>query len=341
VSTPRVSVVVSTYDRPQRLAKLLDALEAQTLARDQFEVVVVDNGSGPETGAVLDRPRDTGRHGADASRQTGDAAQSELQLRTLRHERTLGPAGGRNSGWRAAAAPLVAFTDDDCAPTPSWLEGLLEAADRRPGAIVQGQTRPDPQELAAAGGQLLLTRTVQIDGAGPQYETCNILYPRALLEELGGFDPDYGMRPAGEDTDLAWRALERGVQVTYAPDALVDHAVVRLTPRQALTEATRWGGCARLFAAHPGARVMLHRQIFWNVWHYLLIRSLLTLIVPLPRPLKRQLRRVLLRTHTNALRKRARELGAGSWAIPYLLAYDALETAAMVRGAVRHRTPLL
>src|SRR5438270_1068769 len=55
VAEPLVSVVVSTYNRPDRLARLLSALCAQTLPRAAFEVVVVDNGSGPETGAVLAR----------------------------------------------------------------------------------------------------------------------------------------------------------------------------------------------------------------------------------------------------------------------------------------------
>jgi hypothetical protein len=53
------------------------------------------------------------------------------------------------------------------------------------------------------------------------------------------------------------------------------------------------------------------------------------------------LRRVLLRRHLQALRERADRAGAGPWAIPYLLVYDAVETAAMARGALRSRTPVL
>jgi GT2 family glycosyltransferase len=316
-SNPRVSVVVSSYERPERLVRLLAGIRAQTVAPGEFELIVVDNGSGPATGQVLAAERTRGA----------------LELRTVRHERTLGPAGGRNSGWRLARAALVAFTDDDCVPAPGWLEALLSAAAAHPGVILQGRTEPDAVELGDDG--MLLARTVRIDGAGPQYETCNIAYPRALLEELGGFDERYGLRPAGEDTDLAWRALERGATAVFVPEALVRHAVERLGVRGALRDAGRWGACAQLFARHPRSRSMLYGDVFWNVWHYLLLRSILALAAP------RWLRRYVFARHALALRRRGRELGAGAWSVPFLLVYDAVETGSMIRGAIRHRTLVL
>jgi GT2 family glycosyltransferase len=313
---PLVSVVVSTFDRPERLTRLLAGLRGQQLGAEEFEVIIVDNGSGPATGAVLELERELG----------------QLQLRTIRHQTTLGPAGGRNSGWRCAQAPLVAFTDDDCVPTPAWLRAGLAAARARPGAIIQGRTEPEPGEL---GGDLLLSRTVSVSGLGPQYETCNIFYPRQALESLGGFDERFGLRPAGEDTDLAWRALERGYQATFAQDALVHHAVQRLGLIGTLRDATRWGACARLFAVHPQTRAILHRRLFWNVWHFLLLRSALALLAP------RWLRRLVLTRHALSLRARGRRAGAGSWSVPFLLLHDAIETAAILRGAVRHRTAVI
>lgn len=315
-SAPQVSVVVSTFDRPQRLGQLLAGLRAQTLPVKRFEVIVVDNGSGPETGRVLE----------------AELARGELTLRTARHERTLGPAGGRNSGWRLARAKLVAFTDDDCVPSPGWLAAALTAAKRHPGAIVQGRTEPNPGEL---GPRPLTSRTVSITELSPQFETCNIVYPRSMLEELGGFDEAFGLRPAGEDTELAWRAIGRGAEAAFAPDALVHHAVVRLGWIGPLRDATRWGACARMVARQPGTRAILYRGVFWNVWHYLLVRSLLSLLGPA------WLRHLLVRQHLRALRRRARAAGAGVWAIPYLAACDAIETAAMARGAVSNRTFVL
>jgi glycosyltransferase involved in cell wall biosynthesis len=317
VSQQRVSVVVSSHERPVPLGRLLQALREQTLPAAAFEVIVVDNGSGPETGRVLARELDAG----------------VLTLRTVRHERTLGPAGGRNSGWRLARAGLVAFTDDDCRPAPEWLAELLAAAAEHPRAILQGAT--EPEAVAEGPRRAVRERTVTVRGPGPQLETCNIAYPLELLEELGGFDERYGPRPAGEDTDLGWRALERGREARFVPGALVHHAVVRLGLRDALADAGRWGAGARVLASHPGARAMLYRGVFWNVWHYLLLRSALSLLAPA------WLRRLLLARHALALRGRARELGAGALAAPALLCCDAVETAAVARGAIRYRTLVL
>ena len=327
MSLPEVSVVVSSYERPDSLARLLLALARQSLGSDRFEVVVVDNGSGPRTAAALDAV----------------AARVQLPLVRIRHARTLGPAGGRNSGWRAAAASLIAFTDDDCVPAPGWLAGLLaaHAASPHPGelTIVQGRTDPDPGDLARLR-RTLWARIVSVRAADGRFETCNILYPRALLERLGGFDESLmprGLRPSpvGEDTDLGWRARELGARALYAPAALVHHEVVELGPLGKLAHGTRWGGAVHLFRLHPAAREILFRRLFWNVWHYMLLRVLLSLAGP------RWLSRLLLSRYLRAMRARATECGAGAWAVPYLVLEDLVECLALARASLQERTAVL
>jgi GT2 family glycosyltransferase len=310
-------VVVATRDRPQRLAAVLAGLRAQTLAREAFEVIVVDDGSvTPGTQEVL----------------AEELGRERLQLRTVRHDSARGTSAGRNSGWRIARAPLVAFTDDDCVPDPGWLSQALAVSAQHPGAIVQGRTEPNPSELGRRG---VFSRTITVDSLGPQYEACNIFYPRALLERVGGFDETFGLFSAGEDTDLAWRAIEAGGRSAFARDALVFHAVHELGPLRTLREATRLAQTPLVFARHPQTRAMLSRRLFWNGWHYLVIRSLVALALPGPA------RRFLLTRHAMQLAARARRAGAGAWAVPFLLLYDAIETASVVRGSVRYRTPVL
>jgi GT2 family glycosyltransferase len=314
---PLVSVVVSTYNRPARLARLLAGLRSQALPLDAFEVIVVDNGSeGPETQAVISEELDRG----------------ELRLRAVHHQVTRGPAGGRNSGWRMAQASLVAFTDDDCVPRERWLTAALAVHREQPAVVIQGRTEPDPLELVFDG---VLSHTVRIEQLGPEYQTCNIFYPRVVLDSLGGFDERFGPAPAGEDTDLAWRAIETGFGTAFAPDAVVRHAVERLGARGMLRLAARWTAVPRVFAEHPQLRTTLNRRVFWTVWHYLLWRSLLALMAP------RWLRRMVLTMHLLELRKRARAHGAGEWAIPFLVVHDLVECWALARGAVRYRTLVL
>lgn len=316
VPDPLVSVVVSTCNRPARLQRLLASLRAQSLSPDAFEVVVVDDGSGPETRTAIEN--ETNAPG--------------MTVRTVRHELPLGPGAGRNSGWRAARAPLVAFTDDDCVADAGWLSAALAVCSEAPEAIVQGRTQPDPSEINLDG---VLSRTIRVERLGPQYETCNILYPRAVLESLGGFDERFGLSPGGEDTDLAWRAIEAGWRTAFAPAAVVFHAVQPLGVRGMLRVAARWSAVVRIFAEHPQLRTTLERGMFWNVWHYLLWRSLLALLAP------GWLRRLVLTKHLLELRQRAREAGAGSWAVPFLLVHDVVECWAVARGAVRYRTLVL
>ena len=102
-----------------------------------------------------------------------------------------------------------------------------------------------------------------------------------------------------------------------------------------LRVAGRWTAAVRVFAEHPATRSMLYQRFFWNVWHYLLWRSVLALVAP------RWLRRLVLMRHLLALRLRAREANAGLWAVPFLILHDAVECWAIARGAMRYRTFVL
>jgi GT2 family glycosyltransferase len=310
MDVPAVSVVVATRNRAGRLAALLDSLSAQTL--HHFEVVVVDDGSTDGTHELL-----AGRSG----------------VRTLRHERPLGPSAARNTGWRAARAPLVAFTDDDCVASPRWLEELVAAA--QAGTVVQGPVEPIAAERARLGP---FSRSLWVERLGPWYQAANVLYPRELLERLGGFDA--GAFPfAGEDCDLAWRAIAAGAQPVWAPGARVEHAVNLLGPAGSLRVALRWSELPPLFRRHPALRdqALTHR-IFWKGSHYLLVRALIGLALPRRLAL---LRLWLAAPYARHLLNRGRHDGGGPLAAPWYALHDLVELAAIARGAARSRTLVL
>jgi GT2 family glycosyltransferase len=218
--------------RPERLRALLHALAGE-------DVVVVANGATSEVQDVI----------------------AAAGVRCVRLEPNRGPAAARNAGWRACDGEYVAFTDDDCLPAPGWLAALRTQA--APGVVVQGRVAPLPEEAHRVGP---FARTVIVDAQGPFFHTANVLYPRALLEAVGGFDESYA-RVAGEDTDLGWRAMEAGAQVRFAPDALVWHAVTELGWRGLARDAARWGTAVRLVKRHPGLRAHFHHRIFWKRSH--------------------------------------------------------------------------
>jgi glycosyltransferase involved in cell wall biosynthesis len=326
-----VSVVVATRNRSARLKALIESLRGQSLPADRFEVIVVDDGSDDGTPELLRSQREC----------------SDLALRYIRRRSQGGPGCARNDGWRAAAGPLVAFIDDDCIASPRWLEAGLDACARNPGAIVQGRTEPDPAEEAAAGP---FSYTIRVPKLGPNYETCNIFYPRPVLEALDGFDTEAFPGIYGEDIDLAWRAIESGTPTAFAPEAHVFHAVHRLGPREQLRRAWNWSDSILAHARHPGfRRAQLFRGAFVNVQHYALLRVLMVPLVP--RRLWLLRRWFVCHYAANLLRRYAADLvkrgGTSSRArlalllLPYHVAHDLVEMASVVLGGIRYRTFVL
>jgi glycosyltransferase involved in cell wall biosynthesis len=307
-----VSVVVATHDRPARLERLLDALAAQSLT-SRFEVVVADDGGRPATGQVLNRW----------------VGGERLSVRRVPSGGG-GPAAARNAGWRLSEAPLVAFTDDDCEPDPGWLGALLQAAASAPGALIQGRTVPNPVELGTARG---LVRTKSVTGLGPWFQTCNVLYPRSVLQELGGFDERF-TGPFGEDADLAWRAIEAGVPAVFAPEASVRHAVEPLSAAGYLRSALRDPDEALVFKRHPALRRRVGRLgVFKSESHALLALALAGAVLARhSRPWS-----LLVLPYARLIAARTREPGHDLATAPILVAFDALETVAAARGALRHR----
>ena len=302
----QVSVVVATRDRPERLAALLASLSAQTLR--SFEVVVVDDGSVKGTVPVPEG------------------------VRLIRLDESVGPSAARNAGWRATRSPLVAFTDDDCVASPEWLAALVAAAQVLPGAIVQGPVAPLPEERSRLGP---FSRSLWVEELGPWYQAANVLYPRELLERLGGFDAA-AFPFAGEDCDLAWRAFESGAEAVWAPEARVHHAVNELGPEGTLRVALRWSESVALFRRHRALRrEALTYGVFWKGSHYLLARALVALAFPrLPRPL----RLWLAAPYARHLLLRGSRDGGGPVAAPWYALHDLVELFSVLRGAVRHRT---
>ena len=324
VSAPELSVVIPSHARPLRLRWLLNSLEEQTLPQDRFEVVVVHDYGDEDTRNILDR-------------------HPLAEARVLRHIRiepgTGQPARQRNLGWRDARAPLVVFTDDDCRADPGWLAAHLDAARANPGAIVQGVTKNEPYEIETWAAPHV--RTLDIPHPPNEFlQTCNIVYPRALLERLDGFDETFEA-PVGEDTDLALRALAGGAEAVGARDALVYHAVEEYTLPRMIKLNWKWRHVALLAKRHPRVRREWVLGFFWRREHAMLIAALLGGLAARRFPLSAlaaapYLREQLLRRGTSR-----RQLAVSALELPGQAVVDTAEVATMVAGSARYRTFVL
>src|SRR3954454_21962480 len=122
-ASPLVSVVVATHNRADFLHELAATLESQDDA-PAYEVVFADDGSQDSTWSELEHIVST----------------TSLPMHALRLPPCGGPSTPRNTAVAASRGDVIAFTDDDCLPAPSWLAALTPLATA--GHVVQGMTLP-------------------------------------------------------------------------------------------------------------------------------------------------------------------------------------------------------
>lgn len=253
MSDPRVSVIIPAHDSAATLDRTLDALRRQILG-DEFEVIVVDDGSSDETPEIVLR--------------------HEPFARLVRLEHNSGAGSARNHGVSVARAPVLAFTDADCFPTEDWLaRGLDALADAE---LVQGRVIPDP-----AVGRTPFDRSLSVERDHAFYQTANLIVSREIFDLVGGFsdwarDDGYSRigrsrrpgRPVGEDTLFGWNALRCGAKSTFAREALVYHVVTPGSVREAMADRWHWTtkmpGLVRLVPELR--RTRLYRRWFFDYW---------------------------------------------------------------------------
>ena len=323
MSSPDVSVVVPSHARRLRLRWLLNALEDQTLAPESFEVIVVHDYTGGDAQMVDDH----------------ELAQ-DGRLRTVAIDPGTGsPARQRNVGWRLARAPLVAFVDDDCRPEPTWLEHLLAGFRAHPEAIIQGSTRPDPYEIRVRGSPHV--RSLSFTPPYDYAPTCNIAYPRALLELVDGFDEAFSAHSGGEDTDLSMRARATGASLVAAPAARVYHSVEAYSLPGALKLNLKWRHLVFVFKRYPELRGLLIHGVFWRRTH----RDVALLVLG---ALLSSRRRWFLLLGAPWVYRRMTRRGTGPRALvlgvvemPGGLVVDVAEVATMCWGSAAYRTLVL
>lgn len=234
---PEISVIVPVRDGAGPLRILLESLEHQTLARERFEVIVVDNGSQDETASVA---------------RCGGVRLVQEQERG--HPR----ARPRNLGAAAAAAERFAFTDVDCVPTPHWLEAFAEAAGSAPliAGPVTVTVEPNPNVVQRFERRWRFAQEPWVRSGWAA--TANLLVERRVFDAVGGFDEAY--RHSGEDADFCVRARRVGFELGYCPNAQVLHpAEDRL--RRSLERSFRYGYGATQGLRRTGAGERAWRRL--------------------------------------------------------------------------------
>ncbi len=206
-----LSAIVSTFDRAELLGQMLESLCNQTLPSNQFEVVVVDDGSRDTTAEVV---RGFGQR---------------LPIR-YSYQRNAGLASARNHGLFLARGELALFLDDDDLADPGLLKAHVLAHRRHPEPriAVLGHTRlaPDLADdplmhfVTEVGCHLFayphLKPRVPLDFT--HFWGGRSSCKRSFLLENGVFNPVF--RFGCEDIELGYRLSPHWFQVVYEPEAV-------------------------------------------------------------------------------------------------------------------------
>jgi GT2 family glycosyltransferase len=279
VAHPLVSVVIPVLHDPSGIRLCLEALLRQTYPPDRFEIIVADNGSTDGTRAVVERLR----------------AEARSRLRLVVEDQARTSYAARNRALRVARGEVLAFTDADCVPTPSWLECGVRALQTEAAACVGGRivvtyrgAWPNVYEYWDSA-----TRFNQEMYVSRHYAaTANLFVYAHVVARHGAFRPEL---ISGGDREFGIRVWKAGEHLVYAPDAVVTHparatltAVYRKAMRLARAQrrlhqlgvAPRWE-CARKvvksawlrpthrdWSGRPSLRLILACRVFHhlNAW---------------------------------------------------------------------------
>ena len=246
---PEISAIVATRNHSDVLPMILDAFRIQSLARSQFEVIVVDDGSADDTQEVVKEFND-------------------LPLRVFRQNQA-GIAATKNLGIFASRSPILLFLDDDYFAHQDLLLAHVIAHQRYPAPSVAvlgytdlaGEIASDPlmHHVTQVGCQLFaygrMIPGMMLDYTWFSRSSCK----RSLLVEHGIFDPNFAF--GGEDLELGWRLKRAGLSVVYEP-AAKSIMIRKLTFRDFCHRQRGQGRAQRRFAQiHPHSEVRAFCEI--------------------------------------------------------------------------------
>lgn len=234
----RATIQLCTYNRAHLLGRVLDACFEQTHPADDYEVVLVNDGSHDETPRVIEAAR----------------ARATCRFSVI-DQANAGLARGRNAGIARARGERIIFIDDDVLPTPPFVAEHLRSDSAHPFAIVRGAVIN-----TESFDRLPVPAWTLANYSGNFFWTSNVSLPLEVLRRVGNFSEtfrEYGW----EDIELGLRLRAAGIRGVFNRFALAYHhkprpraANVEGMLRQARAQART---AVQLREMHPHWRVAL------------------------------------------------------------------------------------
>ncbi|MEE2827701.1 MAG: glycosyltransferase family 2 protein [Myxococcota bacterium] len=200
-----LSIIIPAYRAEDHLGACLEGFRRQTVGREQFELLVVDDHSPDATASIAER----------------------LGATVLRHQENRGAAAARNTGAEAARGEVLLFVDSDVVPEPDLVSGTLAlfglgggSASEPPARVATGRYRAEPaNDTAFARYKALWTWFCWEESGARQGESSHVqgsltAIRQDLFQALGGFDEGY-QGGSVEDYEFSLRLREQGERIVF------------------------------------------------------------------------------------------------------------------------------
>lgn len=202
----RASVIIPTFNRLATLIQTIDSLASQTMPKNEFEVLVIDDGSTTDLCSVTE---------------------GEWPFRLeLIYQVNQGSTAARNNGASQSLGETLVFIDDDIRLLPDTLQRLVYEAEQHDGTIVLG-TLVIPELIIESSIFARLTTQDSHEPTGiVPFTSCLtglLAIRRDKFYEIGGFQDPTGGWPNWDDVDFGYRASQKGVQLLRLLDASAEH----------------------------------------------------------------------------------------------------------------------
>jgi len=205
-----LSVIIPTYNRVDHLIRCLDSLNDQILSVDQFEVIVVVDGSPDDTVQQLEQFR------------------ARFLLRPFIKENA-GQCAARNDGASIAVGEHILFLDDDILADPQLLQAHYQIHQTHTNVIAIGDIRLADEENGDWSAKpyaeewLAYFQSLREKDVQPSWVNCysgNVSLPRSALLAVGGFPLDLR---TSFDVELGYRLAREGLEFVFVPEASAIH----------------------------------------------------------------------------------------------------------------------
>lgn len=227
----KLSVIIPTRNRSTYLRGTLESITAQTLGQEDFEVIVIDNGS------------------TDDTKEVTNSFKSSIKNLVYHYDERPGLHVGRHAGLKLAQSDILVYADDDIIAFPSWLKSICESFEDSSVVLVGGKDLPKYEanppfwvkekwyKLCEFGHCMFELSLIDFGEAikeiSPSYVFgCNFAIRKEILKETKGFHPD-GMpfekiEYRGDGESFVSRYIKQnGLKTIYNPGASVYHIVTK------------------------------------------------------------------------------------------------------------------